>query len=168
MASEIHYFIKVCKKEGLPDGRAIALLESARDLGIELIDRFQVCNLYIVRGHLSETALKILREALLCDPVAEESRVGQDHLPSFEGALTAKVAYHPGVTDTAAETVSEALDQLEVQGVTGVSTGTLYHIFLKEPLSAEAIERLCERLLANPVIQYYEVYDAGGRLAVKG
>ena len=72
------------------------------------------------------------------------------------------------MTDAVATTVSEALEQLGVQGVTEVTTGTLYHLFLKEALPAEAIERLCERLLANPVIQSYEVYDAGGRLALKG
>ncbi len=168
MAAEIHYFIEVRKKEGLPDGEAVALLESARDLGIEVIDRFRVGRLFVLRGHLSETALATVRDELLCDPVAEEARVGEDHLPSFEGTLTVKVSYHSGVTDAVAETVTEALEQLGVQGVTQVATGHLYHLFLKEALSAEAIGRLCERLLANPVIQHYEVYDAGGRLAVKG
>ena len=168
MASETHYFIEVSKKEGLPNGEAMALLESARDLGVEAIDRLQVGRLYVLQGHLTEAALISVREELLCDPVAEEARIGEDHLPSFEGTLTVKVSYHPGVTDAGAETVSEALGQLGVQGVTQVATGTLYHLFLKEAPSAETVARLCERLLANPVIQHYEVYDAGGRLAVEG
>ena len=168
MAPEIHYFVEVRKKEGLPDGRAMALLESARDLGIEALEGLQVGRLYVLRGQLPQAALETVQEELLRDPVAEEARVGEDHLPSFEGTLTVKVYYHPGVTDAVAETVSEALEQLGIEGVTQVSTGTLYHIFLKEALPAQSIERLCERLLANPVIQFYEVYDASGRLAVKG
>lgn len=168
MASETHYFIEVRKKEGLPDGRAVAVLESAQDLGVEALERVQVGRLYVLQGQLSEDALDTVREELLCDPVAEEARVGEDHLPSFEGNLTVKVTYHPGVTDAVAATVREAIEQLGVRGVSQVATGTLYHLFLKKALPAQSIEWLCERLLANPVIQHYEVYDAGGRLAVKG
>lgn len=166
--TETQYFIEVSKREGLPDGRAAALWHSAHDLGIERLERFRVGKLYILCGRLSETTLNTLCSRLLCDPVAEVARVGQNELPSFEGKLTVKVTYHPGVTDAVADTVLAALDQLAIRGVNRVATGSLYHLYLKEVWPEETIRTLCERLLANPVIQSYEVFDPRGKRLLKG
>ena len=67
-----------------------------------------------------------------------------------------------------AETVMEALEQIGVQGVTQVATGTVYHLHTKGAQLEETIRTLCERILANPVIQHYEVFDADGKQLVKG
>jgi len=165
---ETPYYIEVSKKSGLPDGRATALLDSTQDLGIESVEAFLVGQLYILHGRLSEQALKTVCDQLLCDPIAEDARVGEGHLPGFEGCLTAKVTYLPGVTDAVAGTVIEALAQLGVEGVSGVASGMVYHLFAPSSLDTQSIRTIAERILANPVIQNYEVYDSDGHLVMKG
>lgn len=167
MPEPIHY-IEVRKKTGLPDGRAIALLESVRDLGIEGIRSFRVGHLYLLQGTLDAPILERICKDLLCDPIAEESFIGQGRLPGFEDSLTAKVTYHPGVTDAAADTVREALHLLSVESVKKVATGKVYRLQTESGLTQDAIEMVCERVLANPVIQHYEVFDNAGRLILKG
>jgi phosphoribosylformylglycinamidine synthase PurS subunit len=167
MPEPIHY-IEVRKKTGLPDGRANALLESVRDLGIEGIRGFQVGNLYLLQGVLEASTLERICKDLLCDSIAEEAFIGQNRLPGFEGSLTAKVTYHPGVTDAAADTVLEALHLLSVESVKKVSTGKVYRLETESAMTQDAIETVCERVLANPVIQHYEVFDNAGRLILKG
>ncbi len=167
MPEPIHY-IEVRKKSGLPDGRANALLDSVRDLGIEGIRSFQVGNLYLLQGALDAATLERICKDLLCDPIAEESFIGKNHLPGFEGSLTAKVTYHPGVTDAAADTVLEALRLLSVESVKKVATGKVYRMETESGVTQDAIETVCERVLANPVIQHYEVFDSAGRSILKG
>lgn len=168
MTSTGEYFIEVSKKPGLPDGRAVALLDTCQDLGMDQVERFEVGNLYILEGHLSEAALETLCQRLLCDPVAESAQIAHGHIPSFAGTYTTKVTYHRGVTDAVADTVLSALEQLNIQGVIRAATGKVYHLFLREECPKELLQNLSERVLANPVIQNYEVYDSSGRLVVKG
>lgn len=168
MTPKTEYFIEVRKKPGLPDGRALALLDSVRDLGIHDIEEIQVGHLYALQGELSESSLQSICEQLLCDPIAEEAEVAQGHLPSFAGSYTVKVTYHRGVTDAIADTVLTALEQLGVGGVSGASSGKVVHLFFRGNPSEEALQLICERVLANPVIQHYEVHDTAGRLVLKG
>ena len=67
-----------------------------------------------------------------------------------------------------AGTVTEALDMLDVQGVSEAATGMVYHLFTESELPEATVRRICERVLCNPVIQYFEVYDGDGRLIVSG
>ena len=166
--SQSSYYIEVSKKPGLLDGRSAGLIDSVKDLGVQGVEGFGVSALYILKGELTEETVQRICKDLLGDPVAEQVRIGQGRLPSFDGNLTIEVTYHPGVTDTVAETVATALDQIGIGGIESIATGMVYHLYCQAELDVDTIRLICERILANPVIQNYEVYDPQGSLVLKG
>ena len=70
------------------------------------------------------------------------------------------VTLHPGVLDPQGAAIAQALGSLGFDGVQGVRQGKLIEIDLAEtdPARAEAAVRaMCEKLLANTVIETYAV-----------
>ncbi len=66
----------------------------------------------------------------------------------------------PGVNDPQGEAIKGGLQSLEFRGVEDVRAGKQIAITLEAQSREEAIatvERMCEQLLANPVIETYSV-----------
>jgi phosphoribosylformylglycinamidine synthase PurS subunit len=70
--------------------------------------------------------------------------------------VKARVLIRPkeGILDPQGQAVERALPALGFQGVTEVRVGRMVEL---EVDSAEGIDQMCERLLANPLIEDYEV-----------
>jgi phosphoribosylformylglycinamidine synthase len=71
-----------------------------------------------------------------------------------------EVSHLPGISDPAGATVERALPALGYTNVEQVKIGKVIRLVVDAD-SAEAartqVEEMCERLLANPVIESYEV-----------
>ncbi len=70
------------------------------------------------------------------------------------------VMLKPGISDPQGQTIEKALPVLGYEGVTGVRVGKRIQLEVDAPSADEAktkVEEMCERLLANPVIESYEV-----------
>ena len=70
------------------------------------------------------------------------------------------VTLRSGVLDPQGEAVRHALGQLGFEGVEGVRQGKFLELDLAEtdPAKAEAaVKRMCEKLLANTVIENYAI-----------
>ncbi|GBD23096.1 Phosphoribosylformylglycinamidine synthase subunit PurS [bacterium HR29] len=68
------------------------------------------------------------------------------------------VSLKPTVNDPEGETIAGALRSLGFQGVARVRSGKFFQIELEaadETSASEAVERMCQRLLANPVIETF-------------
>jgi phosphoribosylformylglycinamidine synthase subunit PurS len=66
----------------------------------------------------------------------------------------------PGIADPQGQTIERALPALGYDGVTEVRVGKHIELLLEAEDAEEAARRvneMCERLLANPVIESYEV-----------
>jgi phosphoribosylformylglycinamidine synthase subunit PurS len=79
-----------------------------------------------------------------------------------EAAMKARITVmlKSGVLDVQGEAVRHALGTLGFQGVTGVRQGKMIELDLAETdaAKAEAAARaMCDKLLANPVIESYRV-----------
>jgi phosphoribosylformylglycinamidine synthase PurS subunit len=77
-------------------------------------------------------------------------------------AFRAEVRVTPreGLLDPQGDTVRAALEALGFEGLAGVRIGKLIRIELQAPDAAEAerrVREMCDRLLANPVTEDYEV-----------
>lgn len=59
-----------------------------------------------------------------------------------------------GILDPQGQVVERALPALGFSGVTGVRVGRLVELEVEDPSQVEA---MCERLLANPLVEDYEV-----------
>ncbi|GHO44399.1 phosphoribosylformylglycinamidine synthase subunit PurL [Ktedonospora formicarum] len=112
--------------------------------------------LYQLTGSLSPQDTERLTQELLTDPVIQEA-----HLSTYaNNAHTVDVFFHPGVTDTLAESVLEGARMLGLSGIEHVETGRRY--LLDERLSEAEVHTIAEALLFNPVIQNYELHLAHG------
>ncbi len=70
--------------------------------------------------------------------------------------MKARVLIRPkeGILDPQGQAVERALPALGFEGVTDVRVGRMVELQVE---SAEGIDQMCERLLANPLIEDYEV-----------
>jgi len=71
-----------------------------------------------------------------------------------------RIAPRPGILDPEGETIARALAQLGHKGVRQVRAGRLLRLQIEAPgpqAAREAAIRMCEELIANPVIERYEV-----------
>ena len=80
----------------------------------------------------------------------------------MERTMRAKICItlKPGLLDAQGKTVKSALESLGFKGVADVRIGKYIEIELKRALAASAkknVERMCHKLLANPVIETYRV-----------
>lgn len=81
-----------------------------------------------------------------------------DGMASFEARV--EITHLPGIADPAGATVERALPALGYDNVTQVRIGKTIRLVV-ESAGADAarreVEEMCERLLANPVIESYTV-----------
>ncbi|MGH2698449.1 MAG: phosphoribosylformylglycinamidine synthase subunit PurS [Actinomycetota bacterium] len=78
------------------------------------------------------------------------------------------VTLRAGIADPQGQTIERALPALGYEGVSGVRVGKLIEFELNASDADEAesqVGEMCERLLANTVIESYEVSISGGRSA---
>jgi phosphoribosylformylglycinamidine synthase PurS subunit len=70
--------------------------------------------------------------------------------------LKARVLIRPkaGILDPQGQTVERALPALGFDGVRNVHVGRLVELEVEDP---ERLPEMCERLLANPLIEEYEI-----------
>ena len=70
--------------------------------------------------------------------------------------MRARVLIRPkaGILDPQGEAVERALPALGFSGVSGVHIGRLVELDVED---AEQLQPMCERLLANPLIEDYEI-----------
>lgn len=142
------------------DPRSAGFLSGAYALGWQNIDSIQCADLYFIQGDLDETALDLLAQTLLGDPVTQKTAWRQvgSAWPAYEagapGMFTLEVALRPGVTDPVAEQIVRAAHEMGLSSVKNASTG-LRFLVSGTGLVEDDLHRLAYRLLANPVIQRY-------------
>ena len=67
------------------------------------------------------------------------------------------VSLKPGVLDPQGRAVHHALEGLGFQGVEDVRVGRLIELEVADATSDEALQQMCEKLLANQVIENYRI-----------
>ena len=79
-------------------------------------------------------------------------------MTSYEARVN--VSHRPGIADPAGATVERALPALGYTNVTQVHIGKVITLVVDAADASAArmqVEEMCERLLANPVIESYDV-----------
>jgi len=75
-------------------------------------------------------------------------------------SVEVRITPRAGILDPEGETIARALDNLGYAGVGSVRAGRLVRLEVESASEAEArseVEKMCEELIANPVIEDYEV-----------
>ncbi len=76
-----------------------------------------------------------------------------------------RVHFKPGIHDPESETITRALSRLGFDQIASLSAGKFFDVEIKASDPSEASEsarKMCETLLANPVIETYSVEIVGG------
>ncbi|HZU70822.1 MAG TPA: phosphoribosylformylglycinamidine synthase subunit PurL [Ktedonobacteraceae bacterium] len=128
----------------------------------------RTAHLYYLTGNLSLIEIDRLAQQLLIDPVVQRATIltssvkpttHQEEYKEQISAYTIDVFFHPGVTDTLAESVMDGASLLDIHGLEQVATGKRY--ILDGRLSEEDVQFITGALLYNPVIQRYTLYRSG-------
>ena len=112
--------------------------------------------LYHLAGTFDPSQLDRLISQLLVDSVVQVASVVEQPYASPTQHIV-DVFFHPGVTDTLAESVIAGAHMLDISTIERVETGTRY--FLDGRLSTRDARAIAESLLYNPVIQQYELRE---------
>lgn len=126
------------------DVRGEEVRRVAATLGIEL-GAVRVSDIYWVAG-AGDAELERLLEGLV-DPVVEVRG-----LPTCDGFI--EVGFHPGVTDTTAETLVRVAERLGVGGLSA-ATGRRYSL----DAGPEVLERIAKNVVANAVIERWAIAE---------
>ncbi len=79
-------------------------------------------------------------------------------MPAYEARID--VTHLPGILDPAGATVERALPALGYGNVSQVRIGKSVHLVIEAPDERAAraqVDEMCRRILANPVIEAYEI-----------
>ncbi|HEV2579966.1 MAG TPA: phosphoribosylformylglycinamidine synthase subunit PurS, partial [Ktedonobacteraceae bacterium] len=130
----------------------------------------RTARLYHLTGSLSPTAIDQLTRHLFIDPVTQQATISttstptdtsspptvpQQNASSNDNSTVVDVFFHPGVTDTLAESIQAGATLLGIHGLERVETGQRY--FLDARLNEDEVRLITDALLYNPVIQEYSL-----------
>ncbi len=150
--------IELRLKPDLPDPNGRRLLDRvSRDLGIRLTD-IRVADSFIIERPLTLQQLSLISQEVFLDPVIQEVFV--DEPISMQCDWLIEVGFRPGVTDNVGRTAGEAIQRTlgkKSSEADGVYSRKLY--FLKGQISLSDAERIAKDLLANELIQTWNVYE---------
>ncbi len=120
-----------------------------------LVDDVRAFSVYTVEGDLSKEQVEGAGRELFSDPVVQNFSV--DSVPGLpSGGWLIEVRNRPGVTDAIGETALNGIrGLLGLEGASSVHSGIDY--FIKGELDRNAVEAVCEKLLANRLIQEWRI-----------
>ena len=167
--TDFTYRIEVWLKPHVVDGRAEGLMSSIASLGYEP-ERIAVTDLYFIQGALSGPDVERLCQELLADSVSQGYRwapvldtncgpVAQPSSTSPDTGPTAiEVTFHPGVTDSVAESIVRGSATIGVCGVEQAATGTRF--VLNGALTSDQAMHIARSVLCNEIIQHFSLVPA--------
>ncbi|MBE0447839.1 MAG: phosphoribosylformylglycinamidine synthase subunit PurL [Actinobacteria bacterium] len=129
------------------------------DLRID-VEKVQTIDVYTITSNLTQRQIEAVARDLLTDPITQDYRINTGFDRPFSVAI--EVGYKPGVTDNVGATAVEGIeDLLGIKFSPGefVHTSKLY--LLSGKVSRQEAEEICTGLLANPLIEHFQIWHAG-------
>jgi phosphoribosylformylglycinamidine synthase II len=151
--------VEVAMKEGVRDPAGEATRLEIRDtLGLS-VDSVRVIDVYNIDAELTSKELELVRKDLFTDPVIQESSSGTPLARDFTWLV--EVGYRPGVTDNVGRTSAEGIaDTIGRPLAKGESVYTSRQYAIRGELTREQVGTICRKLLANELIQRWNVLAA--------
>lgn len=153
--------IEVSYKPETPDAIGQGILQDIADLGLAGVESVHTAQLYWIEGYINSDAIERICAELLADPVTQDyvySR-SDNHTPRQSGGAvwTIEVRLKPGVTDAVGDSVLKGLRDMGISDVRTAQTGQKYRIH--GSLDQAKLEMIAQQLLANDVIQVFEIWQ---------
>ncbi len=150
--------IEIGFKEGIRD----VLGERIKRKIIEHLDvaveEVETIDIYTIEGEIDRSTLETIAGGPLSDAVIQRYKIDGGLAENFDWLI--EVGFRPGVTDNVGKTAKEAVRLLVEESERrriGVYTSRQYVI--KGTLARDDVEKIASRLLANELIQRYEIVN---------
>lgn len=141
------------------DSEGKDVLANAKDLRIQGLERIRTGWIFWLPEQTEEIQVRLLAESLLADPIEHHYLVSspEKRVPGLhpEARWEVEVRNKPGVTDTTAENLQRGAEDLGVMLADKPQTGRTYWLFGK--ITESEVKRLASGLLANGIVQDYEI-----------
>ena len=151
--------IEIGFKEGVRD----ALGEKVKGRIIEQIhikvDDVKTIEIYTLEGTLTKSQLKAIATGPLLDPIIQCFAINRGLAERFDWMI--EVGFRPGVTDNVGKTATEAV-RLLLQDGRDVRVYTSRQYAISGDLDRKAVERIASGLLANDLIERFEIVAGKG------
>jgi phosphoribosylformylglycinamidine synthase len=154
MADRIEIGFKEGIRDALGDKVARRIVEHLQIA----VDRVRTIDVHTIDGHLTQEELERAAPGPLSDPIVQEYAINRGLADRFDWLI--EVGFRPGVTDNVGKTAKEALNLLlglSPDRLQGVYTSRQYVI--DGPISRQDAERVAASLLANELIERFEIVD---------
>ena len=153
--------IEISYKPETPDAIGRGILQDSTDLGLTGIESVQTVQIYWIEGEVNSPAIEHICSELLADPVTQNYVYSDsdDHPPGqSDGSVwTIRVRLKPGVTDAVGDSVLKGLRDMGISAVQAAQTGQKYRFH--GCLDQAKLETIAQQLLANDVIQIFEIWQ---------
>jgi phosphoribosylformylglycinamidine synthase len=147
--------IEVGFKENVVDALGNSIKKRIiEDLKIK-VDSVNTVDVYTIDSNSSENELKVLGKELFSDTVIQNFSVNKNISRDFDWII--EVGFKPGVTDNVGKTAKEAIEDVIKRKIDGVYTSRQY--IIKGKLNKEDAEKIVSGLLANQLIERWEILD---------
>lgn len=139
----------------LVDAAGEGLIKDIEDLNIKGAKDARIIRVTEIEGDISKKDAKRIASELLADPVSQRYVIGRVSGDMTKGAYVIEVHFNHGVTDAVAESTLKGIGDMGIQGAAGAKTAT--KVVLRGKLSADQVDTISKKLLANAVIQSYSI-----------
>ncbi len=157
--------VEVALKTGITDAYGNSVRKQIiEDLRVN-VDSVQVIDVYTVNANLTHEQIGVVARDLLTDPITQEYKINEGFDRPFTVAI--EVGFKPGVTDNVGATTVEGIEDLlgtKFSDAESVHTSKLY--LLAGKVSQDEAEKICTGLLANPLIERYQIWKVGENIQV--
>jgi phosphoribosylformylglycinamidine synthase II len=122
------------------------------------VDKVKTIDVYTIDGLLSAKNLKNIAAGPLSDPIIQQFAIDRGLADRFDWMI--EVGFRPGVTDNVGKTAHESIALL-----LGLSTADAPQVYtsrqylISGPLGAQDAQRIASSLLANDLIEHYEIVN---------
>ncbi|MHB8840747.1 MAG: phosphoribosylformylglycinamidine synthase subunit PurL [Candidatus Aquicultor sp.] len=152
--------IEVALKPGITDAHGNAVRKQIiEDLLID-VESIQSLNIYTIDADFTHEQVTAIAKDLLTDPITQVVKINESFKRPFSVAI--EVGYKPGVTDNIAATTIEGIEDLlgiKFPEDGSVHTSKLY--LITGSVARDDAEKICVGLLANPLIEHYQIWQTG-------
>ena len=148
--------IEICFIDGIRDALGEKTKRNIVDnLGINVAE-VRTVEIYTIEGDISGTELEEIARGPLADPIIQRYRIDGACIDRFDWMI--EVGFRPGVTDNVGKTATDAVCLL-LGRKNAIRVYTSRQYVITGNLARTAVERIASDLLANDLIQRYEIID---------
>ena len=152
--------IEVGLKDGFSDPAGNSLVRRiSQELSLPGVKSARVLDVYTIDEEMPQSELETLGKELFSDPIIQAYSINRPLFDPSKFSYAISVGFKPGVKDNVGDTAREASEELLKRKLSG-GVYTSKHYLISGKLTKSEAEKIARGLLANELIQRFEIKSA--------